>query len=257
MINAHKLSLAINAFSERFGKLKLSQYDTFIIDIRYSKIQVICNPGKLKLQFLNQGKLNVCNNALILLPCNNGTVNEVIYLKEVTNLVNGQYTIVEDPISNALNFISSREIKDFTNQFKSTDLASHPSFMFSYYVDPVIASKIKIINQFNNVYFVHPQNEDITIARALTKSFYDDTRNLIFTNLHIDNFEVVKNLESSLNKVVISQSKKSILIEEIDLNLQNTLSHFNKCDLSKLTEHDLRYINSLFDSAITKLKLGI
>lgn len=251
MISAHKFGLAVSAFGETNGKLKLDDLQTFFMKYKNESYQIIVNKGKRLIRFKNGNRVHQSNeNFIIFKNCKN-IVQNCFIEKTTTITIYETLTTSREWVEKELKTFDPKQnsnLKMFLSQFENVDdehISSNPNYNFCLKLDE-LDDNLKIKNNIGNVYFYYREN---AFGATITKSFYDEETNTIHTNdlngtkrkvsATIGNLGSAKNhdlkmkqtvsdFESNIDKHIefLQNFKKQMNVKEIKVDLGN-ISNMN------------------------------
>lgn len=209
MLNNHKLSLAIIAYSEKFGTLKLNNFETFAIHTKDIIYQVITNKKKEIVSFEVAGVTYQTNQPLILFIVMNpdDLVKQINVEKINTENTEMGLMINRTQKLEILEFVTSKkDVTGFVKQFENADLSSHKDYLFEQIVDlEQLGDGVEIVNSLNNVYFMY---KGIKYGNTITRAYYCKDTNIIYGN-HNDSLKSA--LSNLLGNLKQAQKKKEYL----------------------------------------------
>ena len=257
MINGNKLSLALGAYAEKHGKVKLNDLDTFFI-IHHDETgngisywQVIVNKGGRIIKYDNQSS----NNRLILVQIPNPAykIKTVKVVKTTTTVIDGISGVTQEEKDYALNEVITEQVKQFANQFLITQTLDHHSYMFALEI-PKGLEKVEIINNIGNVYFT--LDGQTPFGNCITNSYYDKEKNLIYTNLYHFNKNILSNTVGNLRAQERRQVYSNEQADKAKKCLVDLSSLLNTTDLDniKFKDSDAVVIQNIFNQIHSILK---
>lgn len=189
MITSKLLNSAIIAWSEKYGKLKFDNLDTFILKGRHGNdYQVITNPAKRHIYSLDNKWSS--NEAMILIP--HIGIESVNIHNHKTSKINQVSTIYTDIETSQLNPVEVSPV--FIKQFEMAN-ALDTDYLFeidlSEYQEELDNYKIKYVQQGDNVVsFVSGEKYNLRYGSVITKAIL--VGDSIFHNLAANN-SLIKN----------------------------------------------------------------
>lgn len=212
--NAHKLALAMSAFAEKNSKIKINDLDTFLITtFEGNTYQVIVNKGKRLLKFKIDNVEHASNLNLIIFnhKPEQPLINTVLIEKTETVVLYNISTVSKRFDEKSLTIVKENKMLNlFLKQFPTQPISNNNEYMFEIPIE--LPENIKIENANGNVYFYVDGER---FGNAITKSFYDQTSNKLFTNLVNHNESILANIKGNIRAVELQKTRNEQIIESV------------------------------------------
>lgn len=218
-LTAHKLGMALSAFSEKNGKINLKDMDVFHVNVFGTNYQVIVNKGKRLVRFIDHNNnKNESTANLIIFENNKDIIKNVAIKKFSTDIVDGVHKVVEYWGDKELKLIEKQRVFSmFLDQMKNYEISDKHDFVFE--IDLTKDEKYKpflddddsdleIINR-DRISYVYKDGE--RFGNALLSSFYDAENQIIYTNCIVSTLQSLNNI---LGMIPNTTAKKSLVENE-------------------------------------------
>lgn len=229
-LTTHKLGMALNAFSEKNGKINLKDMDVFRVNVFGTNYQVIVNKGKRLVRFVDHtNNKNESTANFIIFENDKDIIKNVAIKKFSTDIVDGVHKVVEYWDDKELKLIEKQRVFSmFLNQMKDYEMSDKHDFVFE--IDLTKDEKYKpfldddsdleIINR-DRIVYVYKDGD--RFGNALLSSFYDAENQTIYTNCIVS---TLHSLNSILSMIPNITSTKKLIIENEITTFTNELMQF-------------------------------